>query len=211
MKMINYFHSLSLVFLFFIFNMLVNSPIENNHERMPANTSDCNTAMESMLDSLPNQHVKVHEGILKGDINKFWKQHDGTYVGSIYYKGLKSVFKKFKTTFMDINSNYRPIFYVENDQASYPKIFKYIELKSANPDNTDDLGPLEKEITGWIENFKNYPDDMETLVSQFSVNGSYIKRLREFKKDKSVNYPFNIELDLYTDAGPKTYKRFISS
>jgi hypothetical protein len=169
------------------------------------------------MDKMLNKHVEIDDTVRAGAVTKFWEKHNGTYVGSVYYKTVRGIFKRMKTTFMDINSNYRPIFYIENDEASYPKIFKYIELKETpiDPANTYtnewEMKPLEEEIQQWIKKYKSYPNEMDQFVSQMSVNTTYIKKLKELKKDKSLVYPFNIQLDLYIDDGLKNYKRFISN
>lgn len=215
MKNLKFIFGYVVLFLIFFFSMkgevhnnVVNAPVVV--ERKVASDEDC----KSLLDNLLNKKIEVNDQTRKDAITKFWKGHGDNVQGSVYHKTIRGIFKKMKTTFMDINSNYRPIFYIENDSASYPKIFKYIELKDpqGNVEGDEaDLKELEDELLTWIKSYKNYTGEMDNLISQYSVNATYITKLKELKKDPQLKFPFNIELDLYYTEGPTKYKRFISN
>lgn len=184
--------------------------------RQPAsNDASCNELLNQILDkdfdfeAMQPQHLTIDDNIRKGQVSKFWEKHDGTYIGSLYYKGLKKLYSKISTLFMDINNNFRPIYYIENDEASYPKILRYFELLDTDNITDQEFMTIDSEIKSWITSFKNYPKDIESLINQYSVYTTYIEKLRDFKPK---DYPFKLQLDLYTgDENARILERFISS
>lgn len=168
----------------------------NTLARIPA------SGQESCLEtanSIISKNITIDDNITSDAVTKFWKKKDGTLIGSSYFKAKKAIFKKLKNSFMDINSNFRPIYYIEDDSASYPKIFKFIEEKSAKKADAE-ATPLEKEIGGWVTKFQAYTSDMENLVAEYASLLAYVKKLEDLKSSKDTTYPFEIELKLLKDG-----------
>ena len=135
---------------------------------------------KDLLSNIIIKKVAINKDKNEKAIKSFWQNKNGTFLGARYYKISKKVAKKVKIMFMDINSNFRPIYYIENDEASYPKIFKYIELINAK-DNSNEMSALKKEINDWIAKYKSYDKEMENLILEYSTLAAYTQKLKELK------------------------------
>lgn len=201
MSMLKHVLFFSFIFSFVFFEM-------NKPERMPASPqATCTDIANNIISS---NKLDSDPEIAKKEIATFWKNKNGTFIGASYYKMTKALFKKTKVLFMDINSNFRPIYFIEDDQASYPKIFKFLELKSSS-DAAPEFADIEKEITGWVTKYKSYTQDMENLITEYATLSSYVSKLRELKKDKSAVFPYEIQINLISEGKNQTYKDYIGS
>ncbi|MGZ3790032.1 MAG: hypothetical protein ACXVLQ_15960 [Bacteriovorax sp.] len=182
--------------------------VDPDSHRSPASNEEgsCTEAIEALI----TKKIEIDAEGPKEAIGKFWKNKNGTFVGASYYKTTKSLFKKAKLLFMDINSNFRPVYFIENDEASYPKIFKFIELKSS-VDPSPEFAAVDKEVTDWLTNYKAYNQDMENLISEYATLSSYVGKIRDLKNDKSVQFPFEIQIKLLKEGKEQLYKDYMGS
>lgn len=165
---------------------------------------------QKLLSQIIIKKVDIEQKKTQKAIESFWHNKNGTFIGARYYKGTKYLAKKAKVMFMDINSNFRPIYYIENDGATYPKIFKYIELVNSK-ENGPEILALKKEIDEWISKYKSYDIEMENLILEYSTLAAYIARLRELKRSTSSIYPFEIHITLYKNGKGQLYKDYMGS
>ena len=204
---IKYFLALLAIKLAAFSAMVFLSPdflVNDSATRVPASGDE--NCLES-VNAIISKNISINDEVTSEAVTKFWKKRNGSFVGSTYFKAKKAIFKNLKNSFMDINSNFRPIYYIEDDTASYPKIFKFIEEKSAKKADAENT-PLEKEISGWITKYQSYGTDMENLVSEYASLLAYVQKIKNLKSSKDTIYPFDIEVKILKDGKEIVLKDF---
>lgn len=184
----------------------------SNSVRVPASEEGCTNIVNSIINS---KKISPEAELVDTKLNQFWIKHKGRYIGGKLVILRKETYKKLKEIFMEVNHSFRPIYYIQNDDASYVKIFHFIELKNKalagelTPEN--DLSKIEQEVFGWLETYKNYREEMNAKYAELATNSYYIRELKKLKSAKNLDYPFEVELFLYKDGASKSYKSYIEA
>jgi hypothetical protein len=172
----------------------------------------CNQLIDELMTN--KLELKTDPAVTKSKVDRFWDKHHGDYYAGPFNNIARATFKEFKRLWMRFNRSSRPVYYIQNDNASYPKIFRYIELVSKSvktEEETKENETLINEINTWISHYESYRQEMESLVMTVAINAQYIDLIENLKNDFKMAFPMTLILNTINDGRPVTTLYHVST